>query len=145
MTRATPRPYVRQLVPATGADFARRRVLAQLGAAVGVLLATKAYAFEKRRKLRVRIDAGNATSTLAEFVRQTGLQLLFEADAISHCTTHAVDGHFEPVEVLRLMLEGTGLTFELINDRTISIRPAPAAPPPVADASNPRVTPADTP
>jgi hypothetical protein len=148
MTRDISRLYVRQLVPITSADRARRRVLAHLSGTACALLArivhASDHASERHRKLRVRIDAGNATSTLAEFVRQTGLQLLFDADAISHCTTHAVDGHFEAVEVLRRMLEGTGLTFEFINDRTISIRPDPAGPAPVADASNPQVTPAPT-
>ena len=78
-------------------------------------------------KLRVEIDAGNAAATLAEFIRQTGLQVLFEADAIRGHSTRAVRGRLEAREALRVMLEGSGLIFEFINDRTIAVRPEPFA------------------
>lgn len=74
-------------------------------------------------KLRVKINAGNAAATLTEFIRQTGLQVLFEADAILGHNTRAVSGSLEAGEALRVMLEGSGLVFEIVNDRTYAVRP----------------------
>jgi hypothetical protein len=75
----------------------------------------------------LEIAAGTAPQSLREFVRQTGLQVLFEFDAVRHHTTHAVSGRLDPSEALALMLTGTGLAFEFVNDRTISVRPVPLA------------------
>ena len=76
-------------------------------------------------ELLVQIEAGVATVTLAEFIRQTGLQVLFEADALRGHTTRAVRGRLEAREALRVMLEGSGLMFEFINERTVAVRPEP--------------------
>jgi len=96
--------------------------------ALGIVLACEVCAEPKLRKLSLTIEAGNAPATLAEFIRQTGLQLLFETDAIHGHRTRAVRGELDPAEALHLMLEGSGLTFELINERTIAIRPEALAP-----------------
>jgi hypothetical protein len=98
-----------------------RRSFLQL--VLGLALAPAVGAVEKPRRLSVTIEAGSAPATLAEFIRQTGLQLLFEADAIRGFRTHAVRGEADAAEALRLMLEGSGLVFEFINERTIAIRP----------------------
>jgi hypothetical protein len=94
-----------------------------LRTALGLAVAGPLNASGKGRKLSVEIDAGNAPVTLAEFIRQTGLQLLFETDAIRNHTTRAVRGEFDAAEALHLMLEGSGLIFEFINERTIAVRP----------------------
>jgi len=97
--------------------------------ALGLALAPAACAEEKLRKLSVTIAAGSAPVTLAEFIRQTGLQLLFEADAIRGHRTRAVRGELDAAEALHLMLDGSGLTFEFINERTIAVRPEALAEP----------------
>jgi hypothetical protein len=97
--------------------------------ALGLALAHEVCPQEKPRKLSVTIEAGNAAATLAELIRQTGLQLLFDSDAVRGHRTRAVRGELDAAEVLRLMLEGSGLTFELINERTIAIRPQALAEP----------------
>ena len=107
-------------------DCARRRLLRY--AALGLLSFSDELAAtgkRKPRRMRVQIDAGSAVETLAEFVRQTGLQVLFDTDAVTGCTTRAVRGQLDAAEALRLMLDGTGLSFEFINDRTISVHAAP--------------------
>jgi hypothetical protein len=50
---------------------------------------------------------------------------LFEFDAVRHHTTHAVRGRLDPSEAIARMLAGTGLAFEFVNERTISVRPVP--------------------
>jgi outer membrane receptor for ferric coprogen and ferric-rhodotorulic acid len=95
-----------------------------LGTALGFAVARETNAADKLRKVSVTIDAGNAAVTLAELIRQTGLQILFEADAIRGHNTRAVRGELDAAEALRRMLEGSGLIFEFINERTIAVRPA---------------------
>jgi len=50
--------------------------------------------------------------------------VLFEADAMRGHNTRAVSGRLDAREALRVMLEGSGLVFEIINDRTYAVRPA---------------------
>jgi hypothetical protein len=83
-------------------------------------------------KLAFKIAAGTAPEALAEFVRQSGFQVLFDFDAIRKFNTHEVNGQLNPAEALSRMFEGSGLTFEFINERTISVRPRPAVTVPVA-------------
>jgi hypothetical protein len=92
-------------------------------AALGLLPIGDVSANGKLRRLRVEIGAGTAAVTLAEFIRQTGLQVLFEADAIRGHNTRAVAGQLDVQEALRVMLEGSGLVFEFINERTVAVRP----------------------
>lgn len=117
------RPHARR---AGGASVNRvRRYL--LRTALGLALITDQTVSAKPAKLKLKIDAGTAPVTLSEFVRQTGLQVLFETDAIRDHSTRAVSGQLEITEALRLMLEGSGLVFEFINPRTVAVRLEPLA------------------
>lgn len=71
---------------------------------------------------RFNISAGNAADSLSEFGVQSGLQLLFVKQAVQGYETRAVSGELEVREALSKLLEGTGLTFEFVNDRTVAIR-----------------------
>lgn len=77
------------------------------------------------RILEVSIEAGNAAVTLSELVRQTGIQVLFETDVVRGHTTRAVSGRLDAAQALARMLEGSGLIFELINERTVAVRAGP--------------------
>ena len=90
----------------------------------GVVTVTGAQA-SRLDKRPFKIPASPAPEALAEFIRQSGFQVLFDFDAIRGINTHEVSGHFDPAEALARMLEGSGLTFELINERTVSVRPCP--------------------
>ena len=87
------------------------------------LLASSRSRASRADKRALDIKAGNAILTLAEFVRQTGLQVLFESDAIRNHSTREVRGQFDAAEALGLMLEGSGLTYEFVNERTVTVRP----------------------
>src|SRR5689334_448872 len=67
------------------------------------------------------ITAQDAASALTEFGEQSHLQLIFDFDAVQGIETHAVSGRLRVVDALGRLLSGTGLTFDVINDRTISI------------------------
>jgi hypothetical protein len=105
-----------------------RRALLLLG---GVAAVSHAQA-SRVDKLAFRISANTAPEALAEFVRQSGLQVLFDFDAIRNFNTHEVTGQLNPSEALSRMFDGSGLTFEFINERTIAVRPRPLLSVPVA-------------
>jgi iron complex outermembrane recepter protein len=67
------------------------------------------------------IAAQDAASALALFGEQSHLQLVFDFDAVQGIETRAVSGRLRISDALGRMLSGTGLTFEVINDRTITI------------------------
>src|SRR5690348_6103031 len=67
------------------------------------------------------IAAQDAASALTEFGEQSHLQLVFDFDAVQGVATRAVAGRLRVVDALGRLLMGTGLTYEIINDHTISI------------------------
>ncbi len=68
------------------------------------------------------ISAGSAPAALREFGRQADIQLLFDFDAVDGIETKALAGTFEVEAALRLLLQGTGLSFGRVNERTLAIR-----------------------
>lgn len=100
--------------------FGRNRLATLLAiAALGAVAATPAPAADS--KPRIEIAAGPAGQALKAFVAQTGLQLLFDFEAVNRLTTHSVSGELGAAEALSRMLAGTGLAFEFVNDRTVTI------------------------
>ena len=73
------------------------------------------------------IAAQDSAGALAEFSAQAHLQLLFDYDAVQGIRTQALNGRLRVADALGRMLSGTGLTFEVVNDRTISIVRDPEA------------------
>jgi hypothetical protein len=108
----------------------RRKAIARGLALLVSALAVRHSHASKLEKLALRISAGTAPVSLAEFVRQTGLQVLFDFDAVQNVTTREVVGQLDAEEALAQMFEGSGLVFEFINERTIAVRrrPSPATP-----------------
>lgn len=119
--------------PPSPAALSRRAVVRWAFLALaGAAAASGSTRASKPDKLVFKIAAGMAPEALAEFVRQSGFQVLFDFDAIRNFNTHEVSGQLEPGEALSRMFAGSGLTFEFINDRTIAVRPRPPEPLPVA-------------
>src|SRR5687767_8079533 len=73
------------------------------------------------------IPAQDAAGGLAAFSEQTQLQLVFDYEAVQGITTRGVSGTLRVSEALSRLLTGTGLAFEVVNDRTISIVRDPRA------------------
>jgi outer membrane receptor protein involved in Fe transport len=63
----------------------------------------------------------DAADGLTQFSEQARLQLLFDYDAVQGIHTQSVYGSLRVTDALSRLLSGTGLTFEVINERTISI------------------------
>jgi iron complex outermembrane receptor protein len=67
------------------------------------------------------IEAGEASHTLNEFSRQSGLQLLFDYNIVRGRKTRAVSGEWAAPAALKQMLADTGLVFDFVNDRTLAV------------------------
>lgn len=74
-------------------------------------------------------------SALKAFAAQAHVQLLFDYKALARLRAGPVKGQMQANEALALLLKGSGYTFQQVNDRTIAIRPAPAADPPPASGA----------
>jgi len=109
--------------------------------ALSLLLLGGVAVAEKSPKLRLKIAAGSAPIALSEFIHQTGMQVLFEFDAVRNHSTRAVSGQFAAAEALAAMLEGSGLVYEFVNDRTFTVRPRALTRPPAEGTA--RSKPAD--
>ncbi len=116
----------------------RRRLLAGIAAATIALLTCSNACASRGDKRVFDIKAGSALITLGEFVRQTGLQVLFESDAIRNHSTREVRGQFNAAEALGVMLEGSGLTYEFVNERTVTVRPQSSLSRPAGKSGEPR-------
>jgi len=57
------------------------------------------------------------------FARQTGLQLVYVSDTVQGVMSKGSPAGLTPRETLTRLLEGTGVTFEFLNERTVRIYP----------------------
>ncbi len=69
------------------------------------------------------LEAGDASLMLNEFSRQSDLQVLFDFNILRGMKTRAVTGDLDAATALKLMLEGTNLVFDFVNDRTLAVTP----------------------
>ena len=58
---------------------------------------------------------------LTAFARQTGLQIIYLSDLVTARRSKGARAGLSPVDALTQLLDGTGLTFELLNARTVKI------------------------
>ncbi len=98
---------------------ARHAVRAAVLSALAIFAAPMSSAHAE--KIQLDVAAGEAPDALKEFIRQTGLQLIFDFDSIAAFKTHAVSGQFDAAEALTRMLSNTGLAFEFVNERTVTV------------------------
>ncbi len=70
----------------------------------------------------INIQAQPIRQALADFVRQTGIQVLFmdDGDEVRHITSRAVTAS-TPERALAQMLAGSGCHYKFVNSRTVSI------------------------
>ncbi len=60
-------------------------------------------------------------SALAEFAQQTGLQVIYVSRLARTRTSKGARAGLVPAQALPALLEGTGLSFEFLNERTVRI------------------------
>src|SRR5215469_234875 len=69
------------------------------------------------------IPAQPLAAGLTQFAHQTGLQLVYVSDAVQHQQSRGSRAGLSTGEALAALLDGTGLTFEFLNQRAVRIFP----------------------
>lgn len=104
------------------------------GAIASVLLATSALAMavtavpvmaQTSEARRFDIPAQPLADAIVLFNRQSGLQVTADGGSMSGRTSTAVQGEQAPMQALGTLLSGTGLTWRVVDDRTVALQPAP--------------------
>jgi hypothetical protein len=69
-------------------------------------------------------------SALQELAKQSGVHIIFFSKAVEGHRAPALSGTYTPEDAVGLLLEGTGLTYHVLNERAIEVAVNPAAPAP---------------
>ena len=102
----------------------RTRVMLTKLLMIAVLSFTFAHAGlanDAPRPIRFDLDASDAVIALNEFSIQADMQVLYVFEAVKGIRLPALHADLDARSALKRMLEGTGLTFTFVNDRTIAI------------------------
>lgn len=67
------------------------------------------------------VPEGEASYTINEWSRQSGIQVLFNYDALKRWRTRTLHGTFDPIGGLERMLIDCPFDVEAVNDRTVSV------------------------
>lgn len=73
------------------------------------------------------IAAGQLSSALVQFGRQSGQQLMFDASLVAGRRSAGLKARLPPEEALRQLLDGTGIQFVRAGPKVFVLRPAPTA------------------
>lgn len=98
-------------------------VAAVLGMA-SVVMADPSYAAVRKA---TNIAAQGLGPALKEFAESRDLQLLYFTDTVRHLSTAGAAGEITADEALTRILEGTGLTYRFLDEKTVTIVPIAAA------------------
>jgi outer membrane receptor protein involved in Fe transport len=105
---------------------------------LGMVLGFWAGTAKSEPMLSAAIAPQPLAAALSEFAHQTGLQLVYVSQIAAGRTSKGALAGLSPKEALRQLLDGTGLSFEFLNPRTVRIYEA-AAVAPAAQSNEPMV------
>lgn len=74
--------------------------------------------------IELRITAQPLDEALQEFARQSGMQVIFFSALTEGIQSPEVKGKYTVAAALKELLAGSGLSFRVINSRTVEIRKA---------------------
>lgn len=87
-----------------------------------------AAAIDFSKPVAFDIPAQPLSTALVRFSDQAGVQFTAPATSLDRLTTQGVRGQYAPTAALRIMLRNTGLTYRVVDARTVAIsRPQPAS------------------
>jgi len=113
---------------------------------LGLLLGGWAGSVEPAPDLARPIPQQPLAAALAEFAHQSRLQLIYVSTIVRSRTSRDLPAGLAPKDALARLLEGTGLSFEFLNARTVRIFETPAVTPgaPSGAAGAPKLRSDDT-
>lgn len=95
------------------------------GAAIAMLAlvcgSTWGEAPESSELRDIRITAPTMVGALMQFSQQTRIQLIFPTDGVGQINAPKLQGSFTPRAALERLLHESGLTFQFVNPRTVSV------------------------
>ena len=110
-------------------------------AAVASLLSLPAFA-DDAPQFQFAMPSQSLRTSLQEYSRQTGTQIVFALDVAQDYTAPSLNGRYTAGSALQALLSGTGLHTVQLNDKIIEVLPATAAAaPPVQTAAAPSASP----
>lgn len=111
-----------------------------LGCLVWGILVPSAGGAESAASLSADIEAQPLSEALAAFGRQTGLQLIYVSSIAESQHSHGAHAGLMTSAALTQLLQGTGLSFEFLNARTVRIFPAlPVESTAIPSSGHPRI------
>jgi len=87
---------------------------------------------------RVDIPSQPLAKALEQFEQQTGVQILYAAEATSGKTSPHIAGNYTPEQALKILLDKSGLAYRFTDDHTVVVKRVDPAPAPIirlADSS----------
>src|SRR5690606_17907260 len=75
------------------------------------------------QKVSLDIPAQDLSAALTQFGHETGTEIVFEPEAVREKKASAVKGEFERGQALKLLLEGSGLTYRVTAQGAIVVEP----------------------
>jgi outer membrane receptor for ferric coprogen and ferric-rhodotorulic acid len=102
----------------------------RIAVACAFLFGSIAGAADEPAHYPLKIAPQSLSTALQEFAKQSGIQIIFFSRIAEGREARALEGSYTLAAALEYLLAGSDLTFDVINDRAVEIRPAPA----VADA-----------
>lgn len=81
-------------------------------------------------KKATNIPAQSLSAALQELAKERNFQIVYVSEDVNSLRTRGAVGDLTPTEALQKLLEGTGLTFRSLDEKTVVILPKPAPRPP---------------
>jgi iron complex outermembrane recepter protein len=95
-------------------------------AAVGLALADPAGAAMKKQY--VDVPAQDLSTALQQLMKERELHAVYISEDLRNLRTGGIKGHFTASEALQQLLSGTGLTYQYLDEKTVTIVPIATAP-----------------
>ncbi len=109
-------------------DSLRNRVMILALGCLGLALGPEAAWAQAGQRVHVDIQAQSLSAALAEFGRQTSLEIVFTPDSVRSLKAPRVEGDLTPDEALTRLLAGSGLTFRRGTDGAYVVTRSKASP-----------------
>jgi len=102
-----------------------------IATAVCLSIVGLASAEEVKASMRkpTEIPAGGLGAALTALATEFDFQVLYQTELVSHSRTQGASGTFTPDEALVRLLNGTGLTYRYLDEKTVTILPVAGAGP----------------
>lgn len=110
--------------PSRSGALRRAIFLATAFACASAPITPPAMAAEQSASVAFSIPAQSLDSALTEFADQAGLRILFTSDDVAGLRSAGLDGRYPVAEALSRLLQGSGYSFQFVDEKTLTLRKA---------------------